>query len=351
MNYLDKIKAIEVPNEKIRKKIKNSFDKKNKPLHSLGSLESLMAQIGAIKGKENFSLKKKKHFVFAADNGVVEESISPCKKELTKYVSQTMLEGNGAIAIMCKTYKVDFTLIDVGIDGEIEDSYKNFEILKIAKGTKNIRKEKAMTREELDYIFQEIFRLVKRNKSSMDISSCGEMGIGNTTTSGAIIYKFLGGDINLIVGRGAGAKDSMLERKKSIILEASNRINTEDPFEILSELGGFDIASMCAFYLACAYYKIPVVLDGFISMAGALCAYKINPLVKEYLICSHNSKEKGVKLVYKHMGIKPMLYMNMGLGEGTGAVLVYPILETIRPLYKQMLSKKKFEKRFGINLN
>ena len=348
MKYLDKINSIEKPNMEIKEKIKKTLDEKNKPINSLGELEKLMIQIGAIKGNENFKLKKKKHFLFASDNGVFEENISPCKKELTKYVSQTMLEGLGAISIMCKTYKIDFTLVDVGIDSDFEKSYKNLKKLKIAKGTKNIKKENAMTRAELDFIFEEIFKLVKENKDTMDICSCGEMGIGNTTTSGAVIYKILGGDIDLVVGRGAGADDTMVLNKKSVILEAAKRINTEDPFEILMSLGGFDIVAMCAFYLACAYYKIPVILDGFISLASALCAYKINPLVREYMIASHKSKEEGINLVYNHLNMNPILHMNMALGEGTGAVLVYPFLECVSPIYKKMLSKKKFEKKYGV---
>ena len=346
MEHLEFIKKIQPINKEYGNIVKEIFDKKNKPLGSLGNLESLMIQISSIKNSDKFSLKSKKHYVFAGDNGVVSEGVSPCKKELTQYVSETMLEGSGAIAIMCETYGVEFFLVDVGIDGDLPKDYKNFINMKVAQGTKNIRNEAAMTDKQLHMIFQKVFQLVKNSK--MDICSCGEMGIGNTTTSAAVIYKFLGGDLDSIVGSGSGADAQMLQRKKLVISESCKRVHSKDPFEILRELGGFDIAAMTAFYLACAYYKIPVILDGYISMAAALTAYEINPLVKEYLIPSHKTKEEGATLVYRHLGIEPMFHMNMGLGEGTGALLLYPILECIQPLYEKIMDKEVFEKKYKI---
>lgn len=346
MNYLDYIKNIEPANKIMAEYVKDRFDKKNKPLGSLGNLEQLMIQISSIKNSDNFSLENRKHFVFASDNGVVEEGVSPCKKELSLYVSETMLEGKGAIAIMCETYGVDFSLVDVGLDGNFSKSYENLVQIKTTMGTKNIKNEAAMSQEELHIIFQRVFDLVE--KSRMDICSCGEMGIGNTTTSASIIYKILGGDLGQIVGCGSGADSEMLIKKKEVITEACKRVVSKNPFEILRQLGGFDIVAMTAFYLACAYYKIPVILDGFISMAAALVAYEINPHSRDYMIASHKTKEEGVSMVYSHMEMSPMLHMNMALGEGTGALLVYPIVKCISPLYQKMMDKEEFEKKYKI---
>lgn len=346
MDYNKLINKITSLNFEIKNDFQKEFNKKMKPFESLGKLEHIGAQIAGIKGTLNYSLKRKKHFVFAGDNGVEIEGVSSCPREFTKLVSETMLSGTAAIAILCDTYNIDFSLVDIGIDGVIDKPYKNFINKKISAGTKNIRYEAAMTTEELNKVFKIVFQLVKKNKNSYDIFSCGEMGIGNTTTSAALIYKILSGDLNLIVGHGSGISNEVFELKKNVISDSSKRVDSHNPMEILRQLGGFDIAAMTAFYLACAYYKIPVILDGYISMAAALVAYKINPLVKEYLIPSHKTTESGVLLVYKYMNLEPALYMNMGLGEGTGAVLMYPLLDGIMPLYKKMLTKKQIYKRF-----
>lgn len=347
MSYLDFIKDIKGIDINLKNKVKSTFDLKNKPLNSLGNLEEFMSQISAIKGKEDFVINKKKHFVFAADNGVVDENISPCKKELTQFVSETMLEGQAAVGILSKTFGVELFVVDVGIDGEINTLSKNFINLKTNKGTKNIKIEAAMTHHEVDYIFENIFSLVKEHQD-MDIASCGEMGIGNTTSSAAIIHKILGNSLDEVVGVGSGANEEMLFRKKEVIRLACNRFESDKPFEILMQLGGFDIAAMSAFYLACAYYGIPVILDGFISLAAALLAYKINPLVLDYLIPSHETKELGARIVNSHLGFTPSLNLKLALGEGTGAIFMYPIIDSSLVLYRGMLSKKDFEERYGL---
>lgn len=348
MNYSECIKNIEKVDINIKSEVKKSFDLKNKPLNSLGNLEEFMSRIASIKGNRDFSLSQKAHFVFASDNGVVIENVSPCKKELTRCVTETMLKGEAAISILANSFNVNLFVVDVGIDGEISSQAQNFINLKTNYGTKNIKIEAAMTPKELNYIFDNVFSLVKKYKNQMDIASCGEMGIGNTTTSSAIIHKILGNNLDEVVGFGSGADKDMLIQKKNVIKAACARFDSKDPFEILMQLGGYDIAAMCAFYLSCAYYKIPVILDGFISLAAALLSYKINPLVLDYLIPSHETKELGAKCVNKYFGFTPSLNLNLALGEGTGALFMHPILDSSVAIFKKMLTKEEFERVYGL---
>ena len=347
MKILKKIKNIKDINREVQNKFQNRLNQIMKPVKSLGRIETIGAQIAGIKETCNYSVKKRKHFVFAADNGVEVEGVSFCPREFTRLVSESMLSGTGAIAILCKTYNVDFSLVDIGIDGKIKGKYSNFINKKIAYGTKNLKNESAMSLEEVYKAFEISFDLVKKAKKKYNILSCGEMGIGNTTSSACLIYKILGGDLDTIVGLGSGINNETLQHKKMIIEKACERVKSQDIYEILAELGGYDLAGMTGFYLACAYYRIPVILDGYISLAAALVAYKINPKVKDFLIPSHQTEEKGSMLVYEHLNITPFLYMNMCLGEGTGAVLVYPILDSIKPIYKKMLTKDEIYKRYN----
>ena len=342
MEFIKKIQGIDIES---KNNFQNYFDSLMKPKLSLGKLETIGSQIAGIKNNINFELKRKKHFVFASDNGVQIENISSCPKEYTRIVSESMLSGSGAISILCKIHNVDFYLIDVGIDGDILRNYHNLIIKKFEKNTKNIKNERAFSIENAKNSINSAFEIVKSIKDSTDIVSCGEMGIGNTTTSGAIIHKILGSNLDILIGRGAGLEDTALENKKEIVKKACNRFKSSEPLEILSQLGGYDIAFMTGFYLACAFFKIPVILDGYISIASALLAYKFNPLVKDYFIPSHLSDESGMKLVLEYLNLEPMLFMDMRLGEGTGAILAYPILDSIIPIYKNMKTKDEIYKK------
>lgn len=343
MQILKKINNIRPINEKFKKKFQENMDILIKPQNSLGKLESIGAQIAGIKENCNYNLKNRKHFVFSADNGVQEEGVSACPKEYTRLISETMLKGTAAISILCKIYNVDFALVDVGIDGEIRGKYKNFLNKKIANGTKNLRKERAMPLTDIYKAFMVSFKLVKKSRKKYSILSCGEMGIGNTTSSGALIHRILGENLDLVIGKGSGIEKDVLRHKKDVIEEACNRVKSNNIYEILSELGGYDIASMTGFYLACAYYRIPVILDGYISLAAALVAYKINPKVKDFMLASHQTAEIGGGLVCDYLKLKPFLNLELCLGEGSGALLAYPVLDSIIPIYTSMTSQKNFK--------
>ena len=236
MNVLKKIQNIKDINRKVQNEFQNRLDKIMKPVKSLGRIETIGTQIAGIKETCNYSVKKRKHFVFAADNGVEVEGVSSCPREFTRLVSESMLSGTGAIAILCKTHNVDFSLVDIGIDGKIKGKYSNFIHKKIAYGTKNLKNESAMSLEEVYKGFEISFDLVKKAKKKYSILSCGEMGIGNTTSSACLIYKILGGDLDTIVGLGSGINSETLQHKKMIIEEACERVKSQNIYEILADM-------------------------------------------------------------------------------------------------------------------
>lgn len=328
----------------IHKQFLDNFNLLMKPTGSLGKLETIGAKIAGIKNNVDFTLDKKAHVVFASDNGIVAEGISSCPKEYTRIVSESILSGHGAVGILARTHNVVLTLVDIGIDGEITRPYNNLILNKINYGTKNILYEAAMTKLELEDTIKFGFNLAKDLSKSYDIISCGEMGIGNTSTSAIIIYSILEDSIDEIVGRGGGLSDEALLKKVSLVKIIAERCKEFSPLDLLKEIGGFDIAAMVGFYLGAAESRIPVILDGYISCAAALLAYKINPLVKNYMIASHLSGESGVSFVLKYLELEPMLNLDMRLGEGTGAILAYPILDSIMPLYNNMRTEKEIYK-------
>ena len=273
----------------------------------------------------------------SADNGIVEEGVSSCPIEYTKIVSEAMLSKVAAIGILCDTLDVDFKLIDIGIAGEIDREYPNLYRKNIKKGTneciKAIEVGISIVEENLDY----------------DIFSNGEMGIGNTTTSSAILYALTGENLDLIVGRGGGLSDEGLMKKKKVIKEAVEKYGLfeNDPIEILRCVGGLDIACMAGIYLGCAANSKPILIDGFISSVAALIAQNIVPETVDYMIATHKSEEPGMVVISKTLGRKTFLDMNMRLGEGTGAVLAYPIITSALEVMKRMKTPKEVYKILG----
>ena len=322
------------------KKCKEILDSRMKPEKSLGVLEDLSIKVAGITGKPLNELELGCHFIASADNGVIEEGVSSCPIEYTRIVSEAMLSSFAAIGILCKSLKIPLNLIDIGIKGEIPRGYENLYIKKIAYGTKNFVKEPAMTlKEVVDAILVGV-EIIKEKKE-YDFYSNGEMGIANTTTSSAVLYALTKEDIEKVVGHGAGLSDEGLKRKKEIIKEACIKYNlfNENPIEVLRCVGGLDIACMVGLYLGAALERKPMLIDGFISAVAALVATRIEPKVKDYLIGTHMSEEPGMKVVMNALGLKTFLHMEMRLGEGTGAVLAYPILKAAVEIPKMMKTK------------
>ncbi|MBR8701268.1 Nicotinate-nucleotide--dimethylbenzimidazole phosphoribosyltransferase [Fusobacterium sp. DD26] len=335
--------------EKSVQEAQDELNRKMKPQGSLGILEKIAIQMAGIYGFPVKGVEKKCHIVASADNGVIEEGISSCPLEYTQIVSEAMLNRIAAIGLLTKRLGVEFNLVDIGIAGDIPREYPNLYRLKVKKGTKNFYREPAMTREECLKAIQTGMDMIKDKKEGVTVFSNGEMGIGNTSTSSAVLYSFTRGDIDSIVGRGGGLSDSALVKKKKIIIESCEKYNTfeMDPVDVLAHVGGLDIACMVGMYLGCVKYRKLMLVDGFISAVGALAACRIEPLVKEFILPTHMSEEPGMKIVLNEIGKKAFLNMEMRLGEGTGAVLTYPMIDCALDVINGMKTPVEVYKLFS----
>lgn len=325
------------------------LDRKMKPQNSLGVLEDICKKLAGIYGYPLNNLSKKCHIVASADNGVLEEGISSCPVEYTPLVSEAMLNNIAAIGIFSKTLGIDLNVIDIGIKMDIKNNYPNLHRKKVKTGTNNLYKERAMSEEECLKAISIGIEMIEEKAKDYDIFSNGEMGVGNTTTSSALLYSITKGNINDIVGRGGGLSDLGLAKKKKIILEACERYNTfdMDPIDMLSYVGGLDIACMVGMYIGAALNKKLMLVDGFISGVAALIACKLNEKIKDYILFTHRSKEPGVDLILSHLNETAFLKMNMRLGEGTGAVLAYPIIDCAINMINIMKSPIEVYNLFG----
>jgi len=364
--------------KKIKPLDKNRMEEKEKELNfllktpkGLGKLEELAIRLEGV--DKNYKPDKKMVLVMAADNGVEQEKVSKSKRVITQYVVEAMLNGKSSINALGMVYNADIKVVDLGIDKSSDIKNKiNFKGIidkKIMEfGTNNISKEAAMTYEQAVKAIETGIEMVDEFvKDGYNLFATGEMGIGNTTTSSAVLKVFTDLPIDEIVGYGSGIDDKTLEHKKNVVKKAiqvnglldffeksknaegkknirkeqgnmdfENKINFENfkteesqksIINVLAKVGGLDIAGMAGTYLGCAKNRVPVVIDGFISAVSALIAYKICPVSREFMIASHLSEEPGMKYIMKELNLEPMLFINMKLGEGTGAVMMFPVIE------------------------
>lgn len=318
------------------------LDNLTKPQGSLGYLEELAMQIAGITAIFKPVVKNKVIFTLAADHGVAEERVSAYPKEVTAQMVYNFLRGGAAINVLARHIGARVIVVDIGVAERMQNAkskMQNFRDKKVGFGTKNMARGPAMTKEEAVKsiragieIFEEEF------DNGIDITATGDMGIGNTTAASAITAVFTGRCAADVTGRGTGICDENLRNKIEVIETAIriNRPNSEDAIDVLSKVGGFEIGGLAGIILAAASKKIPVVLDGFISGAAALIAYKLQPKVKNYMIAGHCSMEQGHKAILDHIGIKPLLNLNLRLGEGTGAALAINIVEAAVKILNEM---------------
>ena len=296
-----------------------------KPPGSLGWLEEISIQLAGITGRVHNALNKKQLLVFAADNGVVAEGVSSAPQSVTKQQTINLMRGKTGAAVLAKHFGCGLTVCDVGVNADIfESTVLN---RKIAYGTQNICTGPAMTREQtLQAILTgaEIARTV-----DADVIGVGEMGIGNTTTSSAVLAVLLGADVETVTGRGGGITEESFHKKKAVIRTAIevNRPDRDDVVGVLSKVGGFDLAAMCGAFLGAAAARRPAVIDGLISAAAALCAVRLCPNVRGYLVPSHASFEIGYRLAMEAMDLRPLFDLGMRLGEGSGCPLAFQVLD------------------------
>lgn len=311
------------------------WDSIAKPLHSLGKMEDLVIQIAGIQGTADISVKKRALVSMCADNGVVEEGVTQTGQEVTAIVAENFLSGDTSACVMCRQCGTDVFPVDVGmvVDTKVPTD------LKVAMGTKNMTKEPAMTREEAVKGLEAGIEMVRRLKEKgYTLLATGEMGIGNTTTSSAVASVLLDEPVEEMTGRGAGLSSEGLSRKIAAIKKAVevNKPDSSDAIDVLAKVGGFDIAGMAGVFLGGAALGVPVVIDGFISCVSALIAQRICPTVGDYMIASHVSKEPAARLILKALGKEAVIHGDMCLGEGSGAVALFPYIDMGIAVYESM---------------
>ncbi|MBT6595926.1 MAG: nicotinate-nucleotide--dimethylbenzimidazole phosphoribosyltransferase [Nitrospina sp.] len=314
------------------------LDSLTKPPGSLGLLEDLAKKYAAIRDTSQPAINKKSVIIFAADHGVTEEGISAYPAEVTPQMVQNFLDGGAAVNVLAKQQNAEILVVDIGVNHKFAPHPELLD-RKIAFGTRNLAKEPAMTRAEAEEAIAIGIQIAAQlADTDVDLLATGEMGIGNTTASSAIFSVLSGLPANKVTGRGTGIDDKTLDKKISVIQQALERHapDLDDPIDILAKVGGFEIGGIMGLLLGAASKNIPVVIDGFISSAGASLAIKLNPAIKDYIFSSHRSAEPGHEVFFDLLQAPPLFDLKMRLGEGTGAVLAFNLIEAAVKIYSEM---------------
>ncbi|MGN0639007.1 MAG: nicotinate-nucleotide--dimethylbenzimidazole phosphoribosyltransferase [Huintestinicola sp.] len=331
---MDRIKLIVPADREAEGRASEKWNSIAKPLHSLGLLEDMVIKLAGIFGSESFSIDKRCAAAMCADNGVVCEGVTQTDSSVTAIVARAMAEGSSNINLMAKAAGAEVFPVNIGINGSLD--IPGLFDRKIADGTGNIANGPAMTREQAEKSVCVGIDMVRDLKDKgYNIIVTGEMGIGNTTTSSAIASVLLGLPPEETTGRGAGLDSEGIKRKIAVIGRSIeiNKPDPNDPIDVLSKVGGFDIGGITGLFLGGAIYRIPIVMDGFISAVSAALAALICPVSKEYMLCSHVSKEPAGRKMLEFLGFEPPITAGLCLGEGTGGVLLLPMLDAALAVY------------------
>lgn len=327
---------IKATDERIRERVQNRLDSLTKPPGSLGRLEELAKQLAQIQGTDLPRAAKKLVVVMAADHGICEEGVSAYPSAVTAQMVRNFLAGGAAINVLARHASASVRVVDMGVAGPIDgNAHVN---QRIGNGTKNFLLGEAMTREEALRCLEIGIGIAENaGLSQMDLIAGGDMGIGNTTSSSVITALVTKSAPEVVVGRGTGISDEGFLRKLRVVKEAI-RLHSgwQDGIDLLRRVGGFEIGGLAGLMIGAACYSIPVILDGFVATAAALLAAEICPLSKAYMIAAHCSAEPGHAVALQHLGLDPLLTWNMRLGEGTGAALVFPLLEAACKVFTEM---------------
>ena len=321
--------------------IQQRIDMKTKPPGSLGRLESLAAQLAAITGVEKIRLHKPVMIVFAADHGIAEEGVSIAPAAVTQQMVKNFIDGGAAVNCFCQVASMSLYVVDAGILNAIESGRVINQ--RLGAGTDNIAKAPAMSRETAESgltLGADVVR--QRVAESSNVFAFGEMGIGNTSAASAVLAAILGRSAEETCGRGTGIDDDAFERKKSLIAAAFERHQAtqspDDTINILASLGGFEIVQMTGAMLAAAEQQCVIMVDGFIASVAALAAVRIAPEARDYMVFCHHSEEQAHSLILEALDAEPLLDLGLRLGEGTGAALAYPLLQSAQSFYNYMAS-------------
>ena len=323
--------------ERIQKS-RDRLDNLTKPRGSLGRLEDWISRYAAISGPDSCTLQKKALYLFAADHGVAEESVSAYPQEVTRQMVLNFMAGGAAINTLARHAQADLVVVDVGVAAELPE-HPGLISRKIAPGTGNLARQPAMSREQAEAALQLGFDFaVERSRQGVDILAAGEMGIANTTPATAVLAVLFREKVSNLVGNGTGIDVDTRAHKSRIIEQAIelHQPDASDPVDVLSKVGGFEIGAMAGFYLGAAHSGKPVLLDGMISGAGAALALGLQPGIRDYLFPSHISTEPAQRVLLNQLTLPPLLDLEMRLGEGTGAVLAMNLLEGGVRLYNEM---------------
>jgi nicotinate-nucleotide--dimethylbenzimidazole phosphoribosyltransferase len=313
-------------------------DTLTKPLGSLGRLEELSIKLAGIKGKPIPRINHKAIVTMAADHGVVAEGVSAYPQAVTPQMVLNFLRGGAGINVLARHVGAQVIVVDMGVASDLEP-HPALLPRKIAYGTSDMARGPAMSREQAIQSIEIGLEIVEKEvKKGLDIVGTGDMGIGNTTSSSAITAAITGEKVAKVTGRGTGIDDKQLAHKVEVIERALkvNKPNADDATDVLAKVGGFEIGGLSGVILGAAAHHIPVVIDGFISGAAALIAMGLSPEVKDYLIASHCSVEIGHKAILKYLGLKPILDLELRLGEGTGAALGIFLAEAAAKILAEM---------------
>ncbi len=320
-----------------RNEIQAKLDDLTKPQGSLGRLEELAMRYCLITGRDRPVLRNKIIFTCAGDHGVTNEGVSAYPAAVTPQMVLNFLRGGAGVNVLARHVGARVIVVDMGVDYDFEPA-DGLEIRKIGRGTGNIATGPAMTHEQAEQSILAGVGLVEKYGEGLDIIGTGDMGIGNTTPSSAIVSVITGADAELVTGRGTGIDDASLKNKIETVERAIavNRPDRRDALDVLAKVGGFEIGGIAGLALGAALYRIPVVVDGFISTAGALIATELCPAVRGYLIAAHRSVEIGHRKMLEHLEQRPLLDLNLRLGEGTGAALGISLVEASLRILAEM---------------
>lgn len=332
------LEGITPPDEAARAAAHAHWASLAKPLGGLGALETTLESAAALTGSAALDLSKRAVLVLCADNGVVARGVSQTDQSVTRTVAENLAARRTSVCQMAKTARCEVVPVDLGMAGEPVPGVQN---CRIAAGTADFTTGPAMTRQQAVDAIAAGMGLVRAQKTAgVQLLATGEMGIGNTTTSSAVAAVLLGQPVERMTGRGAGLSDAGLARKLDAIRRgiARNQPDAADPLDVLSKLGGFDIAGLCGIFLGGALEGLPVLMDGFISGVAALCAVRLCPAAAKAVFASHCSSEPAARLVLEALGKAPLITAGLHLGEGTGAVAAIPLWDMALAVYRNCYS-------------
>lgn len=336
------IDSIEAPDAEWLAQARSHLDCLTKPIGSLGRLEDIAAKIVSIQRASQPQVHRKAVYVFAADHGITEEGVSAYPREVTRQMVLNFLNGGAAINVISRQAGAEVVIVDVGVDAEL-CSMPGMLHRKVRRGTSNMLHGAAMEEAEMLQALHTGIELAdEARRQGVAMIAIGEMGIGNTTAASAITAALTGAAPSVVTGAGAGLQGAALEHKRAVVEAVLSKHGLQgsgssiDPLRILGCLGGFEIAAMAGMILNCARHRIVTVIDGFIATSAAAIACALQPIVCECVFAGHQSQEPGHRVLLEHLGVEPILQLSMRLGEGTGAVLAFHIIEAAVRLYNQM---------------